>query len=204
MKQIAWIVIVFATLLVVAGCGGTETVKTEPEPVVAPVPPPPTAPPDPHIGQAYTVLRHFGTLTRRHMSYNQYQQKTGEAGTVSSVSPDWFYDIYSLELNEKGYWVTVSFQTARRAVARDPRIETLLGGAPHHAIDMRVKTPRGRRYILSDSEGDGVLDYAALQGKTGGTRPTFDAELRDSMQKTYSWILGVIKGYFQRIPRSER
>jgi len=205
LKRIAWILVFLSFVFLAAGCGGPKEVKTEPEPaLVPPPPPPPTAPPDPAVGRAYVVLRHFGTLTRKYMSYSEYSRRNQAEGTVASVSPDWFYDTYSLDLNEDGYWAKVKFQTAERAIARDPRIETLLGGAPRHAIDMTVKTPAGRRFILSDSEGDGVLDYAAPAGRQAAGRPAFDADLRDRMQATYTRLLTVIKRYYSRVPAAER
>jgi len=204
LKRIAWILVVAAALVAVAGCGGKDALKTEPEPAVVPAaPPPPTAPPDPRIRRAHAVLRHFGHLTRKYMSYAEYSRRKS-GGTVTSVSPDWFYDTYSLDLNEDGYWAKVNFQTAERAIARDPRIEALLGNAPRNAIDMKVKTPAGRRFVLSDSEGDGVLDYAAPQQPKGSQPAGFDTELRDRMQATYSRLIAVIKEYYPRIPPDKR
>jgi len=190
--------------LILVACGGPETVKTEPEPVAVPeAPPPPKVSPDPGIHRAHVVLRHFGRLTRKYMSYAEYRRKNQASDGVASVSPDWFYDTYSLDLNEDGYWARVNYQTAERAIARDPRIESLLGNAPRHAIDMTVETPAGRKYVLSDSEGDGVLDYAALKGKPA-EGSGFDWKLRDRMQATYSRLLSVVKGYYPRIPAAKR
>lgn len=199
-----FIVLLPLIALILVACGGPGTVATEPEPVAVPeAPPPPKVSPDPGIHRVHVVLRHFGRLTRKYMSHAEYNRNNSGNDGVASVSPDWFYDTYSLDLNEDGYWAKVNYQTAERAIARDPRIESLLGNAPRHAIDMAVKTPAGREYVLSDSEGDGVLDYAALKKKSARDS-AFDWELRDRMQPTYSRLLAVIKGYYSRVPTAER
>lgn len=198
------IILLPAVVLILAACGGPKTVVTEPEPATVPeAPPPPSASPDPQIGRVHVVLRHFGRLTRKYMSYEEYSRNHRAGDEVASVSPDWFYDTYSLDLNQDGYWAKVHYQTAERAITRDPRIESLLGTAPRNAIDMSVETPAGRKYVFSDAEADGVLDYAALQGRKAGDSG-FDWELRDRMQATYSRLLAVIKGYYAQVPRAER
>lgn len=184
-------------LAVTVGCGGA--VK---EPETEPVPKEPTieelrkpVAKDPTIYKAAHVLQNSGRLTKKYISYEKYQQLTGGKET-ETLDPDWFYDSYQLDLIEEGYWAMVIFGTAERAIERDARIEKLMTDLPGKSIVVQLKNPSGKRYLLSDAEADGILDFAKEENKKTGTK--IDIELLDKMQEKYNWIIGLIKKYYKK------
>lgn len=197
------IVKLLAILFVAAwfGCSTAGPKKTEPstpEPAVSP--PRLDLPADSTIYRALSVIEEFGRQDQQHISYQEYRKRTGgKSDNVSSWSPDWFYDAYVLEMNEKGYWATVTFYTARDAVKRDERINRLMEGVPVNAIDMKLKFPGGENYLLSDTEADGVLDFVRkMDPHSGRTDDRQTLEQLEQLQKKYSWILGIIKRSYRR------
>jgi len=188
---------VLTALAIISGCGGPgQKPQTEPPPVVKE----PTieelrkpVAKDPSIYKAVDVLKKSGRLSKKYISYEKYRELTG--GQAAALDPDWFYDSYVLDLNEKGYWATVTFGTAETAVARDPRIEKLMADLPGKSIFMKLKTPSGRTFLLSDAEADGILDFAKDE-KDKDTK--IDIQLLDRMQEKYTWIIGIVKKYYKR------
>ncbi len=195
--SILTIVMMLIYLAVTVGCGGA--VK---EPEIEPVPKEPTieelrkpVAKDPTIYKAAHVLQNSGRLTKKYMSYEKYRQLTGGKET-GALDPDWFYDSYQLDLIEEGYWAMVTFGTAERAIERDPRIEKLMTDLPGKSIVVKLQTPSGKRYLLSDAEADGILDFAKEENKKTDTK--IDIELLDKMQEKYNWIIGLIKKYYKK------
>lgn len=176
------------------GCGGaTQEPKTEPqvipkEPTIEELRKPVAK--DPTIYKAVQVLKKFGRLSKKYMSYEKYQKLSGGQGTAA-LDPDWFYDSYVLDLNEKGYWATVTFGTAKRAVERDPRIQKLMTDLPEKSIFMNLKAPSGRTFLLSDAEADGILDF--VKDANEKTVKKINIELLDKMQEKYTWIISIVK-----------
>ena len=193
------IIVILIYLAVAFGCGGTQTKPvTEPEVVV---PKEPTieelrkpVDKDPSIYKAVEVLKKYGRLTKEHISYDKYLELTG--GQAAAIDPDWFYDSYVLDLNENGYWATVTFGTSKRAIERDRRIEKIMTDLPGTSIFMKLKTPSGRTYLLSDSEADGILDFVKDERDKSAT--TVDVKLLDTMQEKYTWIIGIIKKHYKK------
>lgn len=193
------VIMIVIYLAAVFGCGGTQTKPvTEPEVVV---PKEPTieelrkpVDKDPSIYKAVEVLTKYGRLTKEHISYDKYLELTG--GQAAAIDPDWFYDSYVLDLNENGYWATVTFGTSKRAIERDRRIEKIMTDLPGTSIFMKLKTPSGRIYLLSDSEADGILDYAKDEKDKSAT--AIDIKLLDTMQEKYTWIMGIIKKHYKK------
>ena len=181
-------------LLLLTGCAGRKAETVPPEPVVDV--PKLNVPPDPGIYKVLTVIRRFGKKTVTHMSYSDYVK--GEASAPDAAfNPDTFYDRYLLDLNEKNYWVTLTLRTAVRAKRNDSRIRKLMEHFPENAIDAILKTPAEKTFLLSDSNADGVLDFAAPEGKNSDQGLAVDIRLLRSMQRTYSWILGIIKRHYK-------
>lgn len=198
------IIVAFAAAI---GCGP----KT---PVVAPPPaePGPTPlqtwqqeiPKDATIYQALKVLENYGRKSKKSISYNEYKKNTG-GSTLTSWSPEWFYDAFTLELNEKGNWVTVTWSTSKFAGNRDPRIAELMKDAPSDVIDLKVKVPSGRTYLLGDSDADGILDFAMNKNaKAQEAGKQANIQLLDQMQKKYAWILSIIKRNYKYVRKSRR
>ncbi len=93
---------------------------------------------------------------------------------------------------KNGYWASVTFGTAARAIERDERIEKLMADLPAQSITVLLKTPSGRTYLLNDAEADGILDYARdVDKKTDHKK--IDIRLLDRMQQKYTWIISLIK-----------
>lgn len=193
------VIIITIYLAAACGCGGTQSKpQTEPEIVV---PKEPTieelrkpVDKDPSIYKAVDVLKKFGRLTKEHISYAKYLELTG--GQAAAIDPDWFYDSYVLDLNENGYWASVTFGTCKRAIERDRRIEKIMTDLPFTSIFMKLKTPSGRTYLLSDAEADGILDFAKDEGDKTGNK--IDIPLLDKMQEKYTWIIGIIKKHYKK------
>jgi hypothetical protein len=180
------------------GCGPEKPVQTEPQ-VTAPEPPPveelrkPVAK-DPTVYKALHVIKEYGHMKKKYISYEKYLKLTrGQPG--GAMDPDWFYDSYVLDLNEKGHWVTVTFGTSKLAQKRDPRIQKVMADLPVQAITIKLKAPSGRTYLLSDAEADGILDFAKDAAKKD---PKLDIPLLDKMQEKYTWILGLIKKHYKK------
>jgi len=189
-------------MAIVFGCGGgtqepiTEPQVTPEEPSIEELRKPVAK--DPTIYQAVQVLKKFGSLSKKYMSYEKYQELTGGQG-AAALDPDWFYDSYVLDLNENGYWATVTFGTAKRAIERDPRIEKLMADLPEKSIFMKLKTPSGRTFLLSDAEADGVLDF--VKDIREKTTKKIDIDLLDKMQEKYTWIMGIVKKHYKKDKR---
>jgi hypothetical protein len=186
-------------LMFITGCGPSEIAKTEPQ-VVTPKEPgieelrKPVSK-DTTIYKALEVIKEYGRKSKEYISYEKYQQLTkGQAG--AALDPDWFYDSYKLNLNEKDHWIIVTFGTAKRAMARDPRIEKIIADLPEKSISVELKMPSGRKFRLSDAEADGVLDFAKDANKKKVTK--VDVQLLDKMQEKYTWILGLIKKHYKK------
>jgi hypothetical protein len=193
------IVSIVIGLMFIIGCGPTGKAQTEPQ-VVTPTEPSieelrkPVAK-DAAIYKAVEVIKDYGRLSKKYMSYEKYQQLTkGQA--AAALDPDWFYDSYKLNLNEKDHWMVVTFGTAKRAIARDPRIEKIMSGLPVKSITVELKMPSGKKYLLSDAEADGILDFAKDANEKKVTK--VDVQLLDKMQEKYTWILGLIKKHYKK------
>ena len=185
---------VLLSLILYAGCA-LKAPRKEPDPqkTIDEFPMKLDLPKDGRMYQAFQVLEHYGRKTQSHMSYARYKKSTSSGG-LSSWSPDWFYDSYQVPLNEKGHWITVTYHTASAAVRRDQRIEKLMENVPHHSIDVKLRTPKGESYILTDTEADGVLDFVAPETeKKSGKAVKVDFPLLQKMQVKYTWILSIIK-----------
>ncbi len=194
--RILFIMITFSLILAYVGCA-PKAPKTEPE-VTEPaeIPQKLDLPKDKTMYKAYWVLAKYGRRTQRHMSYERYKKNTGGDPTAP-WSPDWFYDSFEIPMNEKGHWITVNFHTARGAI-KDARIRKLMENVAQNSIDIRLQLPNGRKYLLTDTEADGVLDFAApVTRRKPQKELKVDFELLKQMQKKYTWILGLIKKSYQ-------
>jgi hypothetical protein len=186
--------------LYLVGCGGTpkkveiepSTIETPKEPSIEELRKPVEK--DPDIYKVLEVLQKFGRLTKKSMSYEKYQSIAGAQG--SPIDPDWFYDSYNLDMNENGYWANVTFGTARKAKDKDPRIRELMENLPGQSILIKLKTPAGKTYILSDAEADGILDFVKEAGEVTSTK--IDIQLLDQMQEKYTWLNNIIKKYYKK------
>jgi hypothetical protein len=181
------------------GCGPKKDMQTEPR-VEAPKEPSieelrkPVAK-DPAIYKAIHVIKEVGQFQKKYISYEKYRQLTrGKSGVI--LDPDWFYDSYLLNFNEKGYWATVTFGTAKRAIERDPRIEKLMTDLPGNSITVKLKTPSGRTYLLTDAEADGILDFAKDASQKNVTK--IDIQLLDQMQEKYTWLMSIVKKHYKK------
>jgi hypothetical protein len=193
------IVSIVIGLMFITGCGPTEKPQTEPQ-VVTPKEPgieelrKPVSK-DATIYKALEVIKDYGRKSKEYISYEKYQQLTkGQAGAALDL--DWFYDCYKLDMNEKDHWIMVIFGTAKRAIARDPRIEKIMADLPEKSIIVELKMPSGRKYLLSDAEADGILDFAKDANKKKVTK--VDVQLLDKMQEKYTWILSLIKKHYKK------
>ena len=194
------IVLVVMGLALIPGCGPAKKVESEPQ--VTPVPREPTieelrkpVAKDPTIYKALSVIKEYGRLSKSYMPYEKYLKLTGGQENAA-LDPDWFYDSYKLDTNENGYWITVTYGTAQRAFARDPRIEKVMTDLPGKSITVELKTPSGRTYLLNDAEADGILDFAKDAKEKGQVK--VDVPLLDNMQEKYTWVLGLIKKNYKR------
>lgn len=194
------IVCMLVLLIVISGCAGPGK-KVETEPQVVPAAEPsieelrkPVAK-DPAIYKARKVIKEYGIFKKKYISYKKYRELT-KGGGPGALDPDWFYDSYDLNLKEKGHWITVTYGTSKKAKERDPRIQELMAGLPESAITVKLKTPSGRSYLLSDAEADGILDFAKDADKK--TTGKIDIQLLDKMQEKYTWIIGLIKKHYKQ------
>ncbi|MCP4218832.1 MAG: hypothetical protein GY765_29640 [bacterium] len=181
-----------------SGCG-PEKVQPTTEPPSQPVPQEPTieelrkpVAKDPGMFKAVTVLKKYGTKSKTYMSYEKYQKMSASG----AMDPSWFYDQYDMNMNEKKHWIKVILGTSERAVQKDPRIAKIMAELPQLSISMEVKTPSGKIYLLSDMQGDGILDYAADSKKKSGGK--VDIPLLDKMQEKYTWIIGIVKKHYKK------
>lgn len=192
------IVSIMFGLMFVLGCGPTEKAQTEPlvtpkEPSIEDLRKPVAK--DASIYKAVEVIKEYGRKSKEYISYEKYQQLTkGQAGVA--LDPDWFYDSYKLDMNEKDHWILVIFGTAKRAMARDPRIGKIMADLPEKSITVELKMPSGKKYLLSDAEVDGILDFAKDADKKKVTK--INVQLLDKMQEKYTWILGLIKKHYKK------
>ena len=192
MKRLLMLLIV-SSLMIYVGCAPKAPEKEPGTIKPVDVPMKLDLPADGQMYKAYWVLERYGNQTQSHMSYAQYKKSTS-GGSLSAWRPDWFYDSYRVPVNEKGHWITVTYHTALRAMRKDQRIAKLMENVPRHSIDVRMKTPNGVKYILTDAEADGVLDFAALDtNKKNKKEVKVDFELLKRMQRKYAWILSIIK-----------
>jgi hypothetical protein len=181
------------------GCGPKKEMQTEPrvevpkEPSIEELRKPVAK--DPGIYKAIHVIKEFGQFQKKYISYEKYRELTrGKSGVI--LDPDWFYDSYVLNFNEKGYWATVTFGTAKRAIERDPRIEKLMADLPGNSVTVKLKTPSGRTYLLTDAEADGILDFAKDASQKNVTK--IDIQLLDQMQEKYTWLMSIVKKHYKK------
>ena len=197
------LVVVFALTAINCGPSGQE-VKTTPEPAkVEPVKPSieelrqPVAK-DPNMFKAVKVLKHFGRHEKKHISYKKFQELTG-GNPNAAVNPDWFYDNYVIDMNEKGYWINVICQTSKKAMENDPRIGKVMKDLPVNSITIKLQTPKGKKYMLNDSQADGILDFVKEANKK--TDMNIDIKLLDRMQEKYTWIMGLVKKHYAKLKK---
>jgi hypothetical protein len=190
---------IFIGLMLVFGCGPSEKVQTEPrvvtpgEPTIEELRKPVSK--DATIYKALEVIKEYGRMSKEYISYEKFQRST-EGQDAAALDPDWFYDSYKLNMNEEDHWILVIFGTAQRAMARDPRIGKIMTGLPGKSITVELKMPSGKKYLLSDAEADGILDFAKEADEKKTAR--VDVRLLDRMQEKYTWILGLIKKYYKK------
>ncbi|MCP5045952.1 MAG: hypothetical protein GY940_02200 [bacterium] len=149
---------------------------------------------DPAMFKAVNVIKEYGKLKKKAISYKKYQELT-KGQSNAAFSPDWFYDSYHLDIKEKGHWIALTYGTSKKAKTQDPRVAKVMTGLPDNSISMKLKTPSGKSYLLSDAEADGILDYAA---KENAKNTKVDVKLLDQMQEKYKWVLSVIKRYYKK------
>jgi hypothetical protein len=202
MKVIIRVLVIISILGLLAagfGCGPKKDIQTEPQ-VEVPKEPSieelrkPVAK-DPGIYKAIHVIKEVGEFQKQYISYEKYLELTsGKSGVI--LDPDWFYDSYILNFNEKGYWATVTFGTAKRAIERDPRIEKLMTDLPENSITVKLKTPSGRTYLFTDAEADGIVDFAKDASQKNVTK--IDIQLLDQMQEKYTWLMNIVKKHYKK------
>jgi hypothetical protein len=199
MQKVLIITAVLISLVTGFGCGpSAQKPKTEPVKPAEPVPDiealrKPVAK-DPGMYKITNVIKEYGQFKKKYMSYEKYQKLTGGQANAA-LDPDWFYDSYHLNMKEKGYYITVTWGSSKRAKDRDPRIEKIMAGLPNQAITIKLDTPKGNSYVLSDAECDGILDYAA---NAKIKNPKIDIKLLDAMQEKYTWIIGILKTHYKK------
>jgi hypothetical protein len=198
-----WVALV-VYLAFCAGCGAPAQ-----KPTVEPTPPPPPkveptiedlrkhVDKDPDMFKAIKVIEKYGVLRKKAITFEKYVELTkGQSG--GALNPDWFSDSYTLEVNENKHWVTFTLGTAKRVREKDARIQQVMAGLPEESISLKMQTPDGKKYILSDAEADGVLDYAAPVGQK---TLKVDIPLLDNMQEKYTWLLGIVKQNYRLIKK---
>jgi hypothetical protein len=185
-------------LLAGIGCGPSgQKPKTEPQPA-AEVPDiealrAPVAK-DPGMYKVVDVIKEYGQFKKKYISFEKYKKLT--AGQQNgALDPDWFYDSYNLDTRKNDHDIKVTFGTSKRAKDRDPRIQKVMADLPEKSISVKLKTPDGRSYLLSDANADGILDYAADANKKTAK---IDVKLLDTMQEKYTWIVGILKKYYKK------
>lgn len=182
-----------ALVIALTGCSN-KTARVEPVPPVLPEMPRLDIPPDPDMFRVVRVIEKYGTRTVNHGLYSEYQ-KTRKTAGESAFNSDVFYDQYLLDLNENNYWVTVTLRSALRSMRKDPRIREAMSGFPVQAMDLIMKTPEEQTFLLSDSDANGVLDFAGPADQRVRVQTPGDLDLLETMQAKYRWILGIIKRY---------
>ncbi len=203
MKQLLRVLTITCIVLYIAAflaCGGSQTTpKTEPpkpepgrEPSIEDLRKPVSQ--DVSFFKAVHVIKEYGRKTKEYMSFDKYQSEI--AGKGGALDAEWFYDTFVLDLNDKGYWATVTFGTSKRAVERDERIKNLVKDLPERSIYMKLKVPSGRTYLLTDAEADGVVDFVSDPKKKG--RVKIDIQLLDKMQEKYTWLMNIIKKNYKK------
>lgn len=197
-----WLAVMVAFIVLMTGCGpgAAPSPRTEPvsepttikEPAIEDLRKPVSV--DPEMFKAVDVLQKFGKTAKKHMTYEKYVSSVG-AASGGAIDPDWFYDSYNLNMNENNYWAVFTFGTAVAAKEKDPRIRDLLVNLPETSIIVRLKAPDGRKYILSDANADGILDFAKDEARKDAA---LDIKLLDAMQEKYAWLLGIVKKYYKQ------
>ncbi|MGE5344262.1 MAG: hypothetical protein ACM3SY_22575 [Candidatus Omnitrophota bacterium] len=202
-KLVAVVMITGYSVLFLINCGGS---KVETKPPVTPVPEITPKEPtiedlrkpvskDPAMYKADEVIRSYGRLKKKAINFEKYLQLTGNQ-TGAPIDPDWFYDTYTLEMNENGYYATVTLGTAKRAKEKDARIAPVMENLPERSITVSLLTPSKKRYTLLDAEADGILDFVKEANDQSGKK--MDVALLDSMQEKYTWLMGIIKKNYKK------
>lgn len=150
---------------------------------------------DPYTLNAMDIVVKKGKLKKKSISYQKYQQLTNN-DTSGAVNPDWFYDTYEITFPEEKHWITVIFGTAKKAKTNDKRIGEVMTDLPENSITITLELPSGKKYLLVDSEADGILDFTKEANQPTSTK--VDIPLLDRMQEKYSWVLGVLKKYYKK------
>jgi len=150
---------------------------------------------DTDMFKAVKVLIEFGKHAKKHITYEKFQELTG-GQPDAAVNPDWFYDNYVIDINEDNYWVNVICQSSTKATENDPRIKKVMGDLPSASITVTLTTPKGKKYLLNDSQADGILDFAKEADKE--TDMKIDIKLLDTMQEKYTWVLNLIKKHYKK------
>lgn len=198
MKKVIFYTFAAIFILLIINCGPTSRPDTEPAPLEGKVETKPVlnVPEDTQIYKAYKVIADYGRLTRKHRSFRDFLRVSKKGGN-SAFDPAWFYDSYVLSLFEENHKIKIMFNSAKRAIYKDQRVEEKMSGLPAQVIDIHLKLPGGRTYLLSDSDGDGVLDFALPAGQ----KPTpgkANLPLLQKMQKKYRWIISILKKSYKR------
>jgi hypothetical protein len=180
-------------------CSGSKPVRTEPEaknktnaeetshPILL------NTKKDKTMYKVYRVIKHFGKLKVEHIPVKNLNIQSG-----SAVNPDAFYDVYELDVDEKGYWFRILFKNADRAIRRSRKVKQMMAGLPVYVLDIRLKTPAKKLYMLSDADADGILDFAAPLDKNR-KKLDIDIKLLQNMQEKYRMILRIIKKYYKQV-----
>jgi len=193
LKLLKWFLIIFLVVFI-NGCVGKKA-ETEPSAEVPALQPPRLdMAADPGMYKAMQVIKDFGKKSKDHLTYSEFR-KTKKTAVFD---PDVFYDHHVLDLNEKDYWITITYRSAVRSIRKDSRIEKLMENLPRKVIDVQLKTPQGKTFLLSDSNADGVLDFASPAGKKKRSNPEADLKLLKNMQGRYRWVLSIIKKYYKK------
>ncbi len=151
---------------------------------------------DTNIYKVYKVIERYGRQTKKHKSYKNYK------GNVNNVvQNDIFYDSYVLEVNVRKDWFKVTYNSAKAAASQDKRVKDLIEGTPLNSIDMLLTTARSIKYLLSDTNGDGILDFAMPKSKRMAEKMTIKDKmaLLDKMQLKYTSLLSTIKKSYKNI-----
>jgi len=204
MKRVLTALIIFISFLFVVACGPSSSPAPKTEPEITQIQTPPAVEDlrkpvakDANMFKVIKVIKEYGVFKKKYMSFEKYHQLTN-GGTSGALDPDWFYDSYSFNMNEKNHFITITFGTSKRAKDRDDRIEKVMADLPENSISVRMKTPRDHTYLLTDAEADGILDYAVDEKNKGAG---VDIKLLDAMQEKYSWIVSEVKKYYSKIKK---
>lgn len=194
--------VIFSALIVLASfmnCSVPRPVKTEPDagnktkieetshPILQNIQK------DKTIYKVYRVIEHFGKLKETHIPVKNISLQSGQ-----TLNPDVFYDVYELDVDEKGYWFRIMLKTAKRAIEKSDKVKKMMAGLPVYVLDIRLKTPAKKLYMLSDAEADGILDFAAPLDENR-KQLKIDVNLLRNMQNKYGMILRILKNHYKQI-----